>query len=209
MNEIMQVAAQRTRTDEAKSGGFKPGSSNMRISRDHIWFYDAIDDESALEFNQVITDLAYEHTKYTVNGMFERSAPSPIWLHINSPGGIITSAMSMVDTINRIKCAVPVITVVEGVAASAATFISSIGSHRVIRENSYMLVHQLSGGAWGNYEQLKDSQQNVDAFMADIKRFYKKNTKFTTEQLNDILKHDLYLNAKKCKQYGLVDDIIL
>jgi ATP-dependent Clp endopeptidase proteolytic subunit ClpP len=192
-----------------KNGGLKPGNANMRISRDHIWFYDSIDDETALEFNQVITDMATEHCKYTYNGMFEHSGPAPIWLHINSPGGVITSAMSMVDTINRIKHAVPIITIVEGCAASAGTFVSMVGSHRVIRENAYMLVHQLSGGAWGNFEQLKDNHENVSNFMKDIKKLYKQYTKIPVKELDDLLKHDLYMKASKCKMYGLVDEVII
>lgn len=187
----------------------KPGSSNMRISRDHIWFYDVIDDESALEFNQVITDLAHEHTKHMFNGMFEQSQPAPIWLHINSPGGVITSAMSMVDTINRIKQIVPIITIVEGQACSAATFLSIAGSHRVIRENSYMLIHQLSHGIWGNYKEIKDATTNADNFMKDTKRLYKKYTDLPMDKIDEILSHDLYFNAKMCKKYKLVDDVII
>lgn len=183
--------------------------SNMRVSNGHIWFYDVIDDETALDFNQVITDLAQEHCKYTYNGMFERTSPAPIWLHINSPGGLITSAMSMVDTVNRIKHAVPVITIVEGNAASAATLLSIVGSHRVIRENSYMLIHQLSQGVWGKYEEMKDSMTNANNFMKDLKRHYKKYTTIPVATLEEILKRDLYLNAKLCKKYGLVDDIII
>lgn len=185
------------------------GNSNIRVSRDHIWFYDEINDDTALDFNQCLTDLAHEHTKYTVNGMFEQSSPAPIWLHINSPGGIMTSAISMVDTMCRIKHVVPIITIVEGRAASAGTFLSMVGSHRTIRENSYMLVHQLSGAAWGNYEQMKDDMKNNDQFMKDIKRLYLKYTEFPKAELDKLLTHDLYLNAKTCKKWGLVDDIIV
>lgn len=207
-NQQISFPAHPGRVDSTKSA-FKPGNANMRVSRDHIWFYDEINDESALEFNQIVTDMATEHCKYTFNGMFERSGAAPIWLHINSPGGIITSAMSMIDTINRIKHVVPIITIVEGCAASAATFVSMVGSHRVIRENSYMLVHQLSGGAWGNFEQLKDHHKNTENFMKDIKKLYKQYTKFPAKELDELLKHDLYLKAPFCKKYGLVDEVII
>lgn len=196
-------------TKQTRSQTVTGGNANIRVSRDHIWFYDAIDDLSALEFNQLITDMAYEHCKYVFNGMFEQSPPSPIWLHINSPGGTLTAAMAMVDTVNRIKHTVPVITIVEGVAASAATFLSLVGSHRVIRENSYMLVHQLSMGTWGKFEDIKDGHVNANNFMKDIKKHYKKYSKIPMEKIDEILKHDLYINAKTAKKYGLVDDIII
>jgi len=183
--------------------------NNIKVSRDHIWFYEQINDKSALSFNQQITDIAHERCKHLYDGMFNVIKPTPIWVHINSGGGTLTSAMSMVDTINRIKRAVPVITIVEGVAASAATLVSLVGTTRVIRENSYMLIHQLSNIIWGNFEELKDGFTNSDNFMKDIKKFYKKYSKIPVSSIDELLKHDLFFNAKTCKKYGLVDDIIV
>lgn len=184
-------------------------NGRIRVSQDHLWFYDEIDDKTALDFNQLLTELAQEHTKYIFNGMFEQTEPAPIWLHINSSGGNITSAMSMIDTINRIKRVVPVVTIVEGQVASAASFLSISGSHRVIRENSYMLIHQLSAGIWGNYDEIEDHNKNMKSFMKDIKKLYKKYTTIPMAKLDEILSHDIYMNAKQCKKYGLVDDIII
>ncbi|HRW21965.1 MAG TPA: ATP-dependent Clp protease proteolytic subunit, partial [Bacteroidales bacterium] len=113
------------------------------------------------------------------------------------------------DTISRIKHTVPIITIVEGCAASAATFVSMVGSHRAIRENSYMLIHQLSQGMWGKYSEIKDDMTNANNFMRDIKRLYKKYTTIPMTKIDEILSHDLYINAKTCKKYGLVDNIII
>ena len=184
-------------------------NSGIRVYNDHIWFYDEINDDTALEFNRTITELGMIHAQNCITGMFEPTQPAPIWMHINSPGGYFTSAMSMVDTINRIKQVVPVVTIVEGCAASAATFLSISGSKRFIRENSYMLIHQLSSANWGKYEELKDDITNMDKFMKDIKRLYKKYTKIPQEQLKEILQHDLYFDAKTCEKLGLVDSSII
>jgi len=183
--------------------------TNIKVYNDHIWFYDSIDDFSALNFNKTLTELGTKHAETSVNGMFETVTPNPIWLHINSPGGIITSALSMVDTINRVSNIVPVITIVEGLAASAATFLSIVGTKRVIREHSYMLLHQLSGANWGKYEEMKDDIKNLDQFMKHIQKLYKKYTKIPQVELKEILKHDLYFDAKKCLKLGLVDQIII
>lgn len=183
-------------------------SGSIRIFQDHIWFYDEINDESAIEFNRLITELAMRHAQSCVNGMFEPVAPPPIWLHINSPGGFVTSAMAMVDTVKRISNVVPVMSIVEGCVASAATFVSLIATRRVIRENSYMLIHQLNGASWGKYEEMKDDMRNNEKFMKDISKLYKKYTKIPPEKLAEMLQHDIYFDAKTCLKLGLVDQII-
>lgn len=188
------------------SGNCGPG---IDVSRDNIFFYTQVDDDSALRLNRTLLDMAYNHLQYTVGGMLSRTQAAPIWLHINSNGGSITAGLSIVDTIlHIIKAGVPVATIVEGCACSAATFISIVGSTRFIRSNSYMLVHQLSSVAWGQFNQLDDDHANNVQFMKHIKSLYGQFTKIPEEEIDEILKHDLYWDAKKAKKYGLVDSII-
>lgn len=185
------------------------GHPEIEVSRDHVWFYSHVDSVSALKLNRVLNDLAHDHLQYAVGGLLDRVNASPIYLHINSGGGSVYDGLAIADTIIRIvKKGVPVITIVEGYAASAATLFSVVGSARLIHENSYMLVHQLSSAAWGNFEQLKDNHENNERLMAHIKNIYKKYTKIPEAEIDEVLKHDIFWEAKKCKKYGLVDDII-
>lgn len=186
----------------------QPGTG-IRVYQDHLYFYSEINDQTALDFNIMLTDLALQHAQCSVNGMFEAVKPSPIWLHINSPGGSVIAAMAMLDTMNRIKHSVPIVTIVEGCAASAGTFLSVAGTHRTIRENSYVLIHQLSSALWGKYTEMKDDMKNSENFMKAITKLYKKHTKLSPEKLTELLSHDLYLDAKTALKYGLVDQIII
>ena len=77
-----------------------------------------------------------------------------------------------------------------------------------MHESSFMLIHQLSSGMWGKYEELKDDMKNNDLLMKTIKDLYQERTKIPKTKLNQILKHDLWFDAKTCLRYGLVDDII-
>ena len=61
---------------------------------------------------------------------------------------------------------------------------------------------------WGKYEELKDSIENCDLFMQIIKDIYDEHTKIPKKKLKEILKHDLWLDAETCLEYGLVDEII-
>jgi len=130
----------------------------------------------------------------------------PIYLHIQSYGGEIFSGFSAMD--NILMCKSPVITIVDGVCASAGTFLSIVGKKRLITKNSYMLIHQLSSFHWGKYSELEDQKQNMDNFMIKIKEIYTEYTKIPKVVLDDILKHDLFFDANRCLEYGLVDEII-
>ena len=159
--------------------------------------------ESAAELNKKIGELQVRSFTMANNLDVE---PYPIHLHINSGGGSLISGIASMDTI--LRCKVPVYTYVDGFAASAATFLSVVGSKRYISRHSYMLIHQLSSNFWGKYSEFQDAKQNLDLMMDTIKNVYKKYTKVPVKKLNEILKHDLMWDAETCLKYGLVDEII-
>jgi ATP-dependent Clp protease protease subunit len=101
-----------------------------------------------------------------------------------------------------------VISIIDGCAASAATIMSVTAQERLMHENSFMLIHQLSSMMWGKYAELKDDMVNNDMLMEKIKGIYEEHTKIPKKELSKLLSHDLWWDAKKCLQYGLIDDIV-
>ena len=71
-----------------------------------------------------------------------------------------------------------------------------------------MLIHQLSSGLWGKYEEMKDDMKNCDRLMDMIREVYLEHTNIPKKKLDGILKHDLWFDAEQCLEYGLVDEII-
>ena len=63
-------------------------------------------------------------------------------------------------------------------------------------------------GKEGKYQELTDDQQNMQLLMNKIKTIYLRKTTIPYIQLNEILNHDLWLDADTCKKYGLIDEII-
>jgi len=181
---------------------------SIRVSGDHVWFYSPITPQSAVKLNAILQDLSMRLAPTAFTSMHEVGNPSPIWLHINSNGGEVFSSFAMADTIERISQIVPIITIVEGCAASGATFLSTAGAKRLMRKNAYMLVHELSAGGWGKYSALKDDFTNNTAIMKTIKDWYGEKTKLPKKELDKILSHDIWWNAKTCLRYGLIDQII-
>ena len=107
-----------------------------------------------------------------------------------------------------LKSPVDVVTVIDGCAASAATLMSVVGTHRMMHRHSFMLIHQLSSWLAGKYAEMQDDMKNNDLLMKTIKGVYEEHTKIPKSHLSKILKHDLWWDAKKCLSYGLVDEII-
>ena len=176
---------------------------HISVQENKIYYYSSVNRDSAVELNKKIAEL--ESKSLSLSNSLEIDPP-PVKLMINSGGGSIVAGISSMDTIIRSK--VPIHTYVDGFAASAATFLSVVGTHRLMSRNSYMLIHQLSTGFWGTYANFEDEKQNLDLMMKTIKDVYKKYTKVPMKQLDGILKHDLLWDAQKCLDMGMIDQII-
>ena len=168
-----------------------------------IYFYSGVTRPKILKLNKNIFSLNVSMLSKTGPLEYE---PPPIILHINSYGGSVFAGLAAVDYIKNSK--VPVHTIVDGCAASAATLMSCVGAHRMMHRNSCMLVHQLSGMMWGKFQEMQDDMQNSEMLMEKIKSIYKEHTKIPKKEMDNILKHDLWWEADKCLQYGLIDEVI-
>ena len=71
-----------------------------------------------------------------------------------------------------------------------------------------MLIHQLSGGMWGKFEEMKEDMQNCEDLMADIKAIYLEHTSMKKKDLKKFLKHDIWWRSSRCLEVGLVDEVI-
>lgn len=180
----------------------RSSSSSVKSVSNRIYFFAEVKSETILQLNEEITDMRDQHQCESIT---RRISALPIYLHINSDGGDVFDGISGMDTI--LRCDVPVYSVIDGIAASAATFLSVVANKRLITPHSYILIHQLSSVMWGNYQAHKDHMENLDELMKTIKGIYLEYTKIPEEELESLLKRDLYLNADKALKYGLVDEI--
>jgi ATP-dependent Clp endopeptidase proteolytic subunit ClpP len=185
-----------------------PRFDTVKILHDHVYFYGDVTPKSAMELNMALQYLSMEVSRGMLSSMHEVQPPQPIWLHINSNGGYLSDGFSISDTIERIKTMVPVITIVEGGAYSAASLISTSGSKRLMRSKALMLIHQLHGGMVGTYEEMKDNLATSTMLMKIMKEHYLQNSKLKPEKLEEFMKKDIYIDAKMALKLGLIDQII-
>ena len=174
----------------------------MRVEKD-IYFYCSFNTKTALSLIKLLKEvegtLVADHKK-------NKHDRNHITLHINSPGGELYAGLAVYGVMTALK--VPIVVVIEGIACSAASLIAMAGTRRLIHPHSFMMVHQLTSGAFGKMDEIEGRVKNLREFSRIIKDIYLKHTNLTEDELEDILPRDVYLNAAKCKDKGLVDEVI-
>jgi len=183
--------------------GDSTSDANIEVVNNHIYFYSGIKSTSILKLNKKLKELETKLLTYADSLEWE---PPGIYLHINSYGGSVFAGVAGMDQIR--KCKVPVYTVIDGCAASAATFLTVVGTKRYINKHAHVLIHQLSSGFWGKFSAIEDEVKNLKKLMEMIKDVYLNHTKIEKKQLDKLLKRDLWLNAQEALEYGLVDEIL-
>ena len=177
--------------------------NELKVIDNTIYLYSKINNELALNLN---TNIKILEKKLLIFSITFNIPPPYIIIRINSEGGDIYAALSIVDTIKN--CKVPIHTIIEGCAASAATIISTVAKKRSMMENAHMLIHQMTSGFWGKYTEFKDELQNQNKFMTTIKNIYKNHTNLKGKILDNCLSKDIWWSTDICLKHGLVDEII-
>ncbi|MBA3035107.1 MAG: ATP-dependent Clp protease proteolytic subunit, partial [Desulfobacterium sp.] len=129
-------------------------------------------------------------------------------LYINSPGGIVTSALAIYDTMNYLKCDVS--TVCIGMAASAASLLLSSGAKgkRLILPNAEVLIHQVMGGVEGQASDIDISARHILKMKDRLNKILAHNTGQSIEKIEKDSDRDFYMTAEEAKKYGVVDRIV-
>lgn len=179
------------------------------IKENHLYFHTGVDEDSVDSVKKLMRSYAQKFNRIRKTHTCMKIESKPLYIHIYSPGGDVYAGLALFDYIIQYREHIPVYTIVEGLAASAATFISVAGTKRFITPSSYMLIHQLSTFMHGNFEQLKDEFDNSKKLMEKIMGIYEEYTCITKKKIPKILKHDLIWDADECLANGLVDEIKL
>ena len=131
-----------------------------------------------------------------------------IYLYINSPGGVVTSALAIYDTMQFVKP--DVVTIGLGMVASAAAILLAAGTKgkRMALPNSEILLHQVMGEAAGQATEIEITAKQILKIKARINEILAKHTGQPIEKIERDTDRDFYLTAEEAKEYGLIDKII-
>ena len=157
------------------------------------------------------TDVNEQSASVIVAQLLFLEAENPdkdINFYINSPGGSVIAGLSILDTMNFIKCDVS--TIVMGQAASMGSLLASAGAKgkRFMLPSARHMIHQVSSGTRGTAIDMKIALEETLALNRYLTEIYVRNTGQTFERLEQDMSRDKYMSAQDSIDYGLADRII-
>lgn len=182
---------------EKTSYGERAYDIYSRLLKDRIIFLGgAIDDGVA---NSVIAQLLF---------LDSQSNKEDIKLYINSPGGQVTSALAIYDTMQYVKSDVSTICI--GMAASGAALLLAAGAKnkRMVLPNSEVLIHQVMGGAQGQATDIDIHAKHILSVKKSLNEILARHTGKSVEKVEKDAERDYFMSAEEAKAYGIVDKII-
>jgi ATP-dependent Clp protease, proteolytic subunit ClpP len=131
-----------------------------------------------------------------------------IAFYINSPGGVVTSGLSIYDTMQYIRPSVS--TVCLGQAASMGSLLLTAGEKgkRYALPNARVMVHQPSGGFQGQATDIEIHAREILALRARLNNMYVQHTGQPLEVIERAMERDNFMSAAEAKEFGLIDEVV-
>ena len=131
----------------------------------------------------------------------------PIYVFCDSEGGDLLTGMYLADVIQNSDT--PVVTVAEGLVASACTLVSVSGHIRLAHPSTVFLFHIGQMGAVGRSDNVFDTVAFYKRYINErMKKKYLDNTKITEEKYDELFKGEWYMSADEALEYGVIDEIV-
>jgi len=131
-----------------------------------------------------------------------------IFMYINSPGGVVTSGLSIYDTMQYIRPKIS--TLCMGQAASMGSLLLTAGEPgmRYTLPNSRIMIHQPSGGFQGQATDIEIHAKEILSLKARLNQIYVKHTGQKLSHIEKNMERDNFLSAEMAKDFGLIDHIV-
>lgn len=132
-----------------------------------------------------------------------------IYLYINSPGGVVTAGLAIYDTMKYIKSDVS--TICMGQAASMAAILLAAGAKgkRSALPHSRIMIHQPLGGVQGQASDIDIHAREILKLKDQLNGILAECTGQSVEQITNDTDRNYFLSAAECKEYGLIDDLLV
>ena len=168
-----------------------------RLLKERIIFIgDAIDDYVA---NLVIAQLLFLDAK---------TPDKAIQIYINSPGGVVTAALAIYDTMQFVKADIHTICIGEAASAAAVLLASGKKGKRWILPNARVMIHQVIGGAQGQATDVEIQTKEMIRVKNQVNKILAVHTGQPTKKIEKDTDRDYFMSAEEAKKYGVVDKIV-
>lgn len=168
-----------------------------RLLKERIIFLGEVIDDAVA--NTIIAQLLF---------LDAESNKEDIKLYINSPGGSVTSALALYDTMQHVKANVS--TICLGQAASAAAVLLACGTKgkRFSLPNARVMLHQVAGGMEGVQKDVEIQAKEMLRIKDQVNEILSKHTSQPITKIEKDTDRDFFLTADEAKKYGIIDKII-
>mmetsp|Transcript_13687 Transcript_13687/g.29402 ORF Transcript_13687/g.29402 Transcript_13687/m.29402 type:complete len:261 (-) Transcript_13687:1367-2149(-) len=139
----------------------------------------------------------------------EAEAPEkPVYMYINSPGGLVTAGMAMYDTMQYIHPEVN--TICMGQAASMGSLLLAGGSpgRRFALPNARIMLHQPSGGSQGKASDIEIQAKEILRLRANLNNLYVHHTGQELETVEKVMDRDTFMGPEQAVDFGVIDEVL-
>ena len=131
-----------------------------------------------------------------------------IKIYINSPGGSVTSALAIYDTMRYVKCDVATICIGQAASAAAVLLASGAKGKRFSLPNARVLIHQVMGGAEGQAKDVAIQTREMLRVKQQVDKILAQHTGQSVSKIEKDTDRDFFMTAEDAVRYGLIDKII-
>ena len=172
--------------------------TNQNDSSAEILLYDQIADWDS-EF------FGYTSARGLINKIKALGDISSITLRINSVGGDVFEAQTMYNYLRAHSAKVTVR--VDGLAASAASVVAMAGDKIIMPSNALMMIHNPSGGVWGEAEDMRDTAEILDKVRDTIANVYISRTGLDREKVISMMNDETWMTATEAQELKFCDEV--
>ncbi len=161
-----------------------------------VFIVGPVEDQMA---NLVVAQLLYLESE---------NAEKDIHLYINSPGGAVTSGLSIYDTMQFVNCDISTICVGQAASMGALLLAGGAEGKRFALPHSRIMVHQPSAGFQGQATDIDIHAKEILALKRRLNEIMAKHTGQTIDQIEEDLERDRFLSAAEGVEYGIIDTVL-
>lgn len=126
-----------------------------------------------------------------------------IAVRINSDGGDVFDAQAIYSLLTQHKADITVH--IDGLAASAASFIAMAGDQIEIAESAWMMIHNASGGTYGTAADMRKTADLLDSVCASMAKLYSDRTKCPVNKIQKMMDDETWMNGAQAVEAGFAD----
>ena len=132
-------------------------------------------------------------------------ADAAIDLRLNSPGGSVFDAVAIYNALKRHAGEITVW--IDGIAASAASYIAMAGDTIVMPENAFLMIHDPSGLVMGTAEDMRSTAEALDKVKGSLIQGYAAKSGKPDDEIANLMAAETWLDAKDALDLGFIDRV--